>query len=54
MLIKALLPLIAALKFKHDGHEGKYLGKQIAQTYMACKKELSPPQRQAEAGPTSH
>lgn len=44
MFIKALLPLIAILKFKCDGHEGKYFGKQIAQVYKACKEEINPPQ----------
>jgi len=49
MFIKALLPLIAALKYKCDNHEGEYFGQQIAQVYKACKKEINLPQKQVEA-----
>lgn len=50
MLIKALLPLIAALKYKCDNHEGEYFGQQVAQVYKACKEEIKRPQPQAKAG----
>lgn len=44
MLIKALLPLIAVFKYKYAGLEGKNFGKQIAQVYKACKKEINLPE----------
>lgn len=40
MFIKALLPLIAVLKYKCDNHEGEYFGQQVAQVYKACKEEI--------------
>ena len=42
MIIKALLPLIAVLKFKYDGLQGQHFGKEVAQVYKACKEELRP------------
>lgn len=48
MFIKALLPLIAALKYKCDNHDGEYFGKQVAQVYKGCKKEISFPQSPAK------
>ena len=42
MIVKALLPLIAVIKFKCDGHHGELFGKDIATVYKACKQELSP------------
>jgi hypothetical protein len=50
MLIKALLPLIAALKFKDNGRRGEHFGQEIAQVYKACKEEIKRPQPQAKAG----
>lgn len=44
MLIKALLPLIAALKYQCDGYEGRYFGRQTALVYKSCKEELNRPQ----------
>ena len=44
MLIKALLPLIAVLKFKCDGMQGQHFGKEVAQVYKACKEEINLPQ----------
>lgn len=49
MIIKALLPLIAALKFKDNGHRGKHFGQEIAQVYKACKKEINLPESLAKA-----
>ncbi len=49
MIIKALLPLIAALKFKYDGLQGQHFGKEIAQVYKACKEELKLHQKEAKA-----
>ncbi len=42
MFIKALLPLIAVMKFKYDGLQGQHFGKEVAQVYKACKEELEP------------
>lgn len=42
MLIKALLPLIAVLKFKCDRYHGEMFGKEIATVYKACKEEIKP------------
>lgn len=49
MFIKALLPLIAALKFKYDHSNGEVFGKQIAQAYKACKEEVNSPPNPAKA-----
>ena len=49
MFIKALLPLIAVIKFKCDGHHGELFGKEIATVYKACKEELNRPQHQVRA-----
>lgn len=54
MLIKALLPLIAALKFKDNGHRGEHFGQEIANVYKACKAEISRPPKPAEADSKSH
>lgn len=54
MFIKALLPLIAILKFKCDGHEGKYFGKQIAQVYQACKGEINQAPAKAQPAEPTH
>lgn len=49
MFIKALLPLIAAIKYKLDHVCGEQFGKQIAQVYKGCKEEISFPQSPAKA-----
>ena len=41
MFIKALLPLIAAIKYKLDHVCGEQFGEQIAQVYKACKIYLN-------------
>jgi|GEM_PF-3135403 len=54
MFIKALLPLIAVLKYKCDNHEGEYFGQQIAQVYKSCKEEINLPQKQSVAAQPNH
>lgn len=49
MFIKALLPLIAAIKYKLDHVCGEQFGEQIAQVYKACKEELNRPEKSARA-----
>ena len=49
MFIKALLPLIAAIKYKLDHVCGEQFGEQIAQVYKACKEELNRPEKSAKA-----
>ena len=49
MFIKALLPLIAAIKYKLDHVCGEQFGEQIAQVYKACKEEIKRPQPPAKA-----
>lgn len=41
MFIKALLPLIAALKYQCDGYDGRHFGRQMALAYKNCKEELN-------------
>ncbi|BEP54546.1 hypothetical protein GmRootV118_17900 [Variovorax sp. V118] len=43
-MFKFLLPLIAALKFKHGHESGRDLGREVAQAYKGCKASLAAPQ----------
>ena len=54
MIIKALLPLIAAIKYKLEHVSGEQFGEQMAQVYKACKEELSRPTKQVEADSKNH
>lgn len=42
-MFKYLLPLIAALKFKHEGQDGEGLGQGVVAAYKAAKEEVSRP-----------
>jgi len=54
VIIKALLPLIAAIKYKLEHVSGEQFGEQMAQVYKACKEELSRPTKQVEADSKNH
>jgi hypothetical protein len=54
IIIKALLPLIAAIKYKLEHASGEQFGEQMAQVYKACKQELSRPTKQAKADSKNH
>ncbi len=48
-MLKFLLPLIAALKFKHQGQTGEDLGLGVVAAYEAARGEVNRP-REDRAG----
>lgn len=53
-MLKFLLPLIAAIKYKPVHNHGEQVGAEVAAAYLSCEKALKNPPRQEAAGSAAH